>query len=61
MILGDTLKSTPLMKMHTLGSDFMPSPTHVWWLEISWYGTNVKSPSSSWVMLSRVLMVRGNV
>jgi tryptophan synthase beta chain len=25
---GDTLKSTPLMKMHTLGSDFMPSPTH---------------------------------
>ena len=26
---GDTLKSTPLMKMHTLGSDFMPSPTHV--------------------------------
>ena len=26
---GDTLKSAPLLKMHTLGSDFMPSPTHV--------------------------------
>lgn len=38
---GDTVGMTPLMKMHTLGHDFVPDPIHAgkmetFWLEFFW-------------------------
>ena len=34
---GDTGQTTPLMRMYTLGSGFMPSPNHSGWTPLSWY------------------------
>ncbi|KAJ7942385.1 Tryptophan synthase [Quillaja saponaria] len=36
---GDTAGMTPLMKMHTLGHDFIPDPIHAGGVAVPWYGT----------------------
>ena len=46
---GDTGKMAPIVKMHTLGSSFIPAPHSCRWFTVSWYGTNGQFPVRCWL------------